>query len=34
MCQLNSGRKEDAVEGQFVPHGAGEYYGLKVKVAE
>ena len=34
LCQLNSGRMEDAVEGQFVPQGAGEYYGLKVNVTK
>ena len=34
MCQLNSGRKEDAVDGQFVTQGATEYYGLKVNVAK
>lgn len=33
VCQLNSGRKEDGVREQFVQHGAGEYYGLKVKAA-
>ena len=32
VCQLNSGLKEDGVRGQFVPHGAGEYYGLKVSI--
>ena len=30
VCQLNSGRKEDGVSEQFVQHGSGEYYGLKV----
>ena len=32
VCQLNSGRKEDGVREQFVQHGAGEYYGLKVSI--
>ena len=31
VCQLNSERKENAAKEQFVPHGAGEYYGLKVR---
>ena len=31
VCQLNSERKENAAKEQFVPHGAGEYYGLKKK---
>ena len=31
VCQLNSERKESGTEEQFVPHGAGEYYGLKVR---
>ena len=30
VCQLNSDRKENGVKEQFVQHGAGEYYGLKV----
>ena len=30
VCQLNSERKEVAAKEQFVPHGAGEYYGVKV----
>ena len=30
VCQLNSERKESGVKEQFVQHGAGEYYGLKV----
>ena len=30
VCQLNSERKESGTEEQFVPHGAGEYYGLKL----
>jgi hypothetical protein len=30
VCQLNSERKEAGAKEQFVPHGAGEYYGLKV----
>ena len=29
-CQLNSERKEVATKEQFVPHRAGEYYGVKV----
>ena len=32
VCQLNSGRKEDGVREQFVQHGAGEYYDLKVSI--
>ena len=32
VCQLNSGRKEDGVREQFVQHGAGQYYGLKVSI--
>ena len=32
VCQLNSGLKEDGVREQFVQHGAGEYYGLKVSI--
>ena len=32
VCQLNSGRKEDGVREQFVQHGAGQYYGLKVRI--
>ena len=31
VCQLNSERKENGVKEQFVPNGAGEYYGLKVR---
>ena len=31
VCQLNSERKESGTKEQFVPHGAGEYYGLKVR---
>ena len=31
VCQLNSDRKENGVKEQFVQHGAGEYYGLKVR---
>ena len=30
VCQLNSDRKENGVKEQFVQHGAGEYYSLKV----
>ena len=30
VCQLNSGRKENGAREQFVQHGAGEYYDLKV----
>ena len=33
VCQLNSERKEAGAKEQFVPHGAGEYYGLKVLYA-
>ena len=33
VCQLNSGLKENAAREQFVPHGAGEYYSLKVTTA-
>ncbi len=33
LCQLNSALKEYGVREQFVSHGAGEYYGLKVEVA-
>ena len=29
-CHLNSGLKENGINGQFVPQGAGEYYGMKV----
>ena len=32
VCQLNSDRKENGVKEQFVQHGAGQYYGLKVRV--
>ena len=32
VCQLNSGRKDNCVREQFIPHGAGEYYGLKVQI--
>jgi hypothetical protein len=30
VCHLNSKRKESGAKEQFVPHGVGEYYGLKV----
>ena len=31
MCQLNSHLKESGMKEQFVQHGSGEYYGLKVR---
>ncbi|CAB4013995.1 Hypothetical predicted protein [Paramuricea clavata] len=31
VCHLNSKRKESGAKEQFVPHGVGEYYGLKNK---
>ena len=31
VCQLNSDRKENGVKEQYIQHGAGEYYGLKVR---
>jgi hypothetical protein len=34
MCQLNSDVKENGVKEQFVQHGSGEYYGLKVRPAK
>ena len=33
MCQLNSDVKENGVKEQFVQHGSGEYYGLKVRTS-
>ena len=30
VCQLNSERKENAANEQFVSHGAGEYYGVQI----
>ncbi len=32
VCQLNSQLKENGVKEQFVQHGSGEYYGLKVSL--
>ena len=31
VCQLNSEKRENGAKEQFVQHGSGEYYGLKVK---
>jgi hypothetical protein len=33
MCQLNSDVKENGVKEQFVQHGSGVYYSLKVRPA-
>ena len=32
VCQLNSEKRENGAKEQFVQHGSGEYYGLKVNL--